>query len=758
MRNIKINEAETIFEPFWDSGESYPDHHKYTCLSQYRIATGNQGEVSPQWNAVQIEILPGRTDGYPIVMERDCALDIAGYDRFRLYARIPERIEFIVTCVIDGQERDVLHRTGYGSDGEYTGEISGKLITSIRLSFRNLTNVKSSAELTWMGLSNHEKELAMLSEKNPYTPDWEGCFRDDEIDFTPQLGVFFDAEGLEALREKVKSEPFARIMDNLRAQAEENLAIEPEQYVGDYVNNRDRRWVRDRDVDKPDLRESMKILAFVGLMDKNREMLRMACRMALTLAHCRYFCESIMGVFPGATWHHRSFLEGDTCVALSCVLDWAGGLLTWHGSNIIFDAMIIKGLPRMDADIKTMDYIWEMNQGSVFSSRLVITLIALAKRYGRYAVRVEEAERDMLAMWENYMQPDGGDAEGPAYWDFTLQSMSVALRLLAAWHGKSLAEYLPNSIKRSADFGEAVLTGDGFCYQPLNDTHPGNHFSAKTVALLAEAGAGKVWQEMNNHILMKGEDLSIDDVIFGRYYENVGFGETKRVFLSLPDTGITTLRRSTVDLGMVSFTAVSGVSTFGHDHADKGSFLLEAEGQPLLIDPGVVNYSDADVGMICLSERHNMITAVSDGHHLSQGREDLAFSAKVLEARYANGVFSYATDVTSSWGGVFGKNVRTVTSRDPHSYIVEDDLAIDPALQVCFILNTYGDIHLSEGDISITYAGVRARILPRGWKPDKAEAHPYGTDGEKKPVNRLCLYRSGCETYRLTTEILLSRA
>ena len=37
MCNVKINEAESIFEPFWDSGESYPNHQKYSSLSGYEV-------------------------------------------------------------------------------------------------------------------------------------------------------------------------------------------------------------------------------------------------------------------------------------------------------------------------------------------------------------------------------------------------------------------------------------------------------------------------------------------------------------------------------------------------------------------------------------------------------------------------------------------------------------------------------------------------------------------------------------------------
>ena len=756
MRNVRINEAETIFETFWDSGESYPNHHKYTCLSQYTVTTDGKGEIAPSWNCVRIALYPGPSEDFPITMERSCALNIKDYDRFRLFARIPERVEFIVECVIDGETRRVIRSRGRGGDGEYTEAISGDMITGIRFSFRNTSGVSAFAELTWLGLSNHEKEAAMLAQETPYTPDWEGCFRDD-ADMTPQMGLFFDARGLEVLRKKVDDAPFNRIMNKIREKAEEYLAIEPERYVGDYLNTGDRRMVRERDAEKPNLKSIMPTLAFVGLMDRNETMLRMACRMALSVAHSRYFCESIMGVFPGATWHHRSFLEGDTCEALSFVLDWAGGLLTWHGANIIYDAMIIKGLPRMDADVKTMDYIWEMNQGPVFTSRLVTTLIALSKRYPRYAARVDEAEKDLMTMWNNYMQPDGGDAEGPAYWDFTLSYMSTALRLLARHHGMSLADYLPNTIRESVDFAEAILTGDGFHYMPVNDAHPGGHFSEKTVGLLAEANMGDIWRLLNNRLLESDDQVSISDVIFGQIYDIKDMGESKRVFISLPDTGVMTLRRNTTSLGTVSLSAFSGVSTFGHGHADKGSFIIEAGSTPLLIDPGVVNYSDADVDVIGLSERHNVITAVIGGRHLSQGHENPSLSAKVLEAKYKNGSFSYATDITRSWNGVFDMNIRRIRSDDPLRYVIEDELEIAPSYGVCFVLNTYGDIHMTDEGAVILDSGKKVAVVPRNWKPDKIEFAPCGTDGNKRLVNRLCLYVSGRSSYHLITEIRLSK-
>jgi hypothetical protein len=572
----------------------------------------------------------------------------------------------------------------------------------------------------------------------------------------PQLGIFFDEKGLEAIREKVKTPGFKEAMDHLRERAQSGLTIEPERYVGEFCTNHDYRWVREEDRQKPELSTIMSDLAFVGLVDEDPDMLKMACRMALTLAHSTYFCESIMGVFPGAAWHHRSFFEAVICSALVRVLDWAGSLLSWHGKNVIHDAMIMKGLPRMDADVKTMDYIWKMNQGPDFTSGIIITLLALSRRFPRYIPRIDEAERDLLSMWDQYVLSDGGAGEGPIYWSFTMYSMSDALYLLARYHGMSIAEYLPASVRKSALYGEALFTDNGYTYEPVNDAGVNGVYSKQAVRLLAAADAGNIWRSLNDRLLdQPGGRLS--DVIFGERYGVTASKADLREFISLPVTGHTTLRRQTEDMGTVSLHAVSGTITFGHAHGDKGSFLLEADETPLLIDRGCGSYSGADNNTIEKSERHNVVTAVKDGIHLTEDAKDPACSATVLRSEYENGVFTYETDVTATWKGVFGKNVRRITSDDPHRYVIEDELEISPEYEVCFVLNTYGQITETDGGFLIEDGGKRLAVIPRNWRPDKVEAGPYGRNGNGRPVNRLCLYRGGAEHCRLTTELILSR-
>ncbi len=756
MRSVKINEAETIFEPYWDSGESYPDHHKYTCLSQYRVGPAGAGETSVNWCSVRVALTAQEGDARtPFCMERDCKLRVAGYDRLILFACVPQSVEFRLVCAVDGREQTVLSCTGKGKQGEYAGEIRGEWVTGLRLEFTNTAPEESVVDLSWMGLQNTEKKAALLARESPYTPDWEGCFS-GEIEMKPQLGVFFDEKGLEAIREKVKTPGFKEAMDHLRERAQSGLTIEPERYVGEFCTNHDYRWVREEDRQKPELSTIMSDLAFVGLVDEDPDMLKMACRMALTLAHSTYFCESIMGVFPGAAWHHRSFFEAVICSALVRVLDWAGSLLSWHGKNVIHDAMIMKGLPRMDADVKTMDYIWKMNQGPDFTSGIIITLLALSRRFPRYIPRIDEAERDLLSMWDQYVFSDGGSGEGPNYWRHTLCSMSDALYLLARYHGMSIAEYLPASVRKSALFGEALFTDDGYTYVPVNDADVNGVYSRQEVGLLAAADAGNIWRSLNDRLLDQPGG-GISDVIWGKRYGVTASKADLREFISLPVTGHTTLRRQTEDVGTVSLHAVSGAIVFGHAHGDKGSLLLEADETPLLIDRGRASYSGTENIVLEKSERHNVVTAVKDGIHLTQETEDPACGAAVLRSEYENGVFTYETDVAASWKGVFHKNVRRITSDDPHRYVVEDELEIDPEYEICFVLNTYGQITETDGGFLIEDGGKRLAVIPRNWRPDKVEAGPYGRNGNGRPVNRLCLYRGGAEHCRLTTELILSR-
>lgn len=737
MRNVKINEAESIFETFWDVGESYPNNEKYSCLTQYKINADDGSTVRNDWASVEIKL--GKNG--KIVMERDCKLEIVGYDIFRFCASLPHDTEFSISCVTDGKTSEILHGTGCDRNKEYNGKICGNVISHIKAEFVNNGYETCVGNLLWFGLSNAEKEKKMLAEKNPYDENWEGCFN-DKGEICPQYGIYFDNDELKELRKKLAKPPFAAHMDLLRNEAKAAMNLRPEDDIGDYVHKKFMRFIRERDTDKTVWVEEMQKLAFVGLVDEDIDMLKMACRAALSVAHCRYFCESVIGVFPGATWHHRSFTEESICKALVCVLEWAGGLLTWHGKNIIYDAIIMKGLPRIDADIKTMDYIWNMNQGTAFSSSLVVILIALSKRYPRYSVRVDEAERDMLAMWDNYVCADGGSTEGPQYWDFTLSQMTDALYLLARHRNVPVEEYAPKNIKKSLNYAKATLSEVNNMYIPINDAHMNLTFSGGLCTFAAAVSGDETFKKLSNdalHILPENTEREIARLIFAKEFETTENVRSEE-FISLPETGVSCIRRKTKEFGMTAFYGVCEKILFGHSHADKGSFILEANGKALLIDRGVCNYNNPYVRTIQSAESHNLTVAVKDGKFMTQKVFDETIKVRVLRDEYKNGVYYYAADVTEPWQGYFKKNIRRIISPNPYLYIIYDDIEISDDTNTCFILNTYGNISKKDGRYVIADDDCAVNIYPVHGYIDKTDIGENGTDGVGKPVNRLCMY------------------
>jgi len=68
--------------------------------------------------------------------------------------------------------------------------------------------------------------------------------------------------------------------------------------------------------------------------------------------HCDLWVHSFMGALPGTTGHPRSFSESYLLRPLPLVLDWAGHCLTSAGRELVADAMILKGLARIESDFR----------------------------------------------------------------------------------------------------------------------------------------------------------------------------------------------------------------------------------------------------------------------------------------------------------------------------------------------------------------------------------------------------------------------
>jgi len=282
---IPINEAEAIFEPFWDQHIS--------LLPQWRLNTEAAAGLPPACNPRALQFWCWATlkwdrapVGRPIVVfERAMRVRIAGYDRLMLRLGMPEHIRLQVDAVVDGQARRLLtDAPGTGGPHEFEAPIAGEILEHLRLTLTSERDQADEAWLQWIGLADAVKRAAMLAQPNPFDASWTPWLlpADAEPVFAPRFGFFFDAADLPAIRRRAASAAYQPLMEQMRARARQAMAFHktPEDQVGPVIGTGDiwKIQARERDWDTYPFFSEAPLIAFVGLVNEDKELLRFAAR------------------------------------------------------------------------------------------------------------------------------------------------------------------------------------------------------------------------------------------------------------------------------------------------------------------------------------------------------------------------------------------------------------------------------------------------------------------------------------------------
>ncbi|MCL5998050.1 MAG: hypothetical protein M1546_18665 [Chloroflexi bacterium] len=600
----------------------------------------------------------------------------------------------------------------------------------------------------------------MASRASPYSPDWPGALLQAgaaETDaLQPQIGIFFGGEELETLRHKLTTGYLAPAFDQLRQQAQKDMHLIPEAEIGRLVPWPLRIFGRNRDMHKTLTAGVMERLAFVGLIDRNPEMSNMAARMALSAAHCEYWCESPMGIFPGASWHHRSFTEEIYCRACALVLDWAGFCLTPHGKQVIRDAIIMKGLPRIESDFKRMEYIRHMNQGIVFSSGRIIGTISLLPAYPRYRSLVEEAERDLHEMIDDYVHADGDTLEGMAYWNYTFSQSMPLFYALARYHGQTLQAYATPSLIKTGDYALGMLStaGDGTTYLPINDAHADQAYSPGLVAAYCQISTRLEWRNLYAnmmqttqiapdlyHMILAPQDLALARPLV----------EPK--FVAFPDVGQASTIRHDPEVGYTHLHLCSGPAFWGHYDEDKGSFILEAAGEVLALDRGVSNYDHPEANLMGFASRHNMVYPERpDGAEVHQPTD--VPGARLVSTLNGDGVVAVTSDNAAAWPrGLFKTNLRRIFSPSATLFVFDDEVETEAPWAVSFRVHSVYPMRADGPAFWVQGERASLRIMPLNWTPVTAGMDVLGMESHLQSVNLLRLVTPTATAHRLLTAV-----
>ena len=761
----KFNIAEAIIEPYYDGGESdmkYPET-KLSMLPHYTQETDTPSLVraSQTWHSVNVDFDGCKPGGSFFEMKREFRLDVSDYDTLRLFGAMPKCMETTVSVKYDGAWHTLDTFPGNDTTSEHNMPLPCKVLEGVGYRFFLQENKPASATLHWLGLVNQPLLETYLRQKTGmYSPEWEDYLKPEDGAFEPQIGIWFDKDELETLRKKVYSPLLAPYYAQMKAEAEKHLSDEPEKNIGDFIGKPDRRYVLDRSMDNPDTSSLMQTMAFVGLIEKRADMMRMAARMALSAAHCTWWTEGPMGMLPGCPWHHRSFTEEVYARGCAIVLDWAGDFLTQYGRTCILDAIAMKALPRMESDYRRMEYIRHMNQGICFNWGRLAGLLAMESAYPRYDIRIEEAERELVEMIEEYVLSDGGTMEGPGYWAYTFSQALPQFYLLSRWHKKTFEEYASETLLKTGEHALSLLSikNDGAEALPLNDAHGGYYTPALMAAyarlspnpdygraISAAFAAGKVTTSLELLILVPDE-LPEEKTL------------CRRGFMSLPALGQTRITREDDALGAVDLFLMGGPAYFGHYHSDKGSFILETADETFACDRGVTGYSHPDTNLLQLPGYHNLLCPeLPDGSICKQVADDNdGTGAKLVSADFSGGVFDALVDTTGAWpNGFITKNTRRITSSCAREYLIEDVMELFDTMAVSFRLNTRMPMEKIPTGVVVRGEKADLYVEPVDWTPENISIAPESVDGDLESVNLLRMFAAPAKAHHLKTKLTL---
>lgn len=679
MLNIPIDEHASILEPYYDSSESYKGHHKYCVNDNYTVFP--DGALSQAWDGARIEVSPGT----PTVLKRENVnADVTGYNRFRLFGIIPKTVHVRLYCngelVLDGIGPG---RTAY-LDGEI--KINHTSINSITYEFEASGVAPTTVSLHYLGMLSDKPRP-----KSPFTGEWEGFFAD-----TPDYGIYMDYlindKELIALRDKIKHEPYKSVYEKARETALKAMEDSPEDKIARTVYKHHREPISISGAEQ---------LAIVGQIEGNKDMLRMACRYALSLASCEYWCADVMETIPMVTWHHRSFTESEVARKICLVIWLAGGLLTWHGLNYLYNALIMKALPRIEADFMTMDYIYKCNQGIAFMHGYVESLITLSSVYPRYKQKIEEAKRLMEEMYTNVFGTDGSFEEGAMYLDFTMRHYLPVIHYLSRFTNQSVSEVAGDKLRQISKYALSVLTESGTLLA-FGDCGPKVRYKLLMPAMLYRATGDTRWAA----VFKKSGVSTIVEAVIAASSDipdiDIPFVEE---FSYSPKAGVCKVLRDGIMLAVNS-----GPSNDTHCHCDKGSFLVYKDGD-MIVPDFYASYQMADSVSMFKTGNHSLAIPVLDGKITEQhrGRE---YCSVVEKAQYQNGVFEFVCDNSGMWdSSEIRLAKRHIYSDKPNELVITDEFEFSCDAEVEFRLNFKDESRIGVTPVNWEPAGSQTVTL-----------------------------------------------
>lgn len=519
--------------------------------------------------------------------------------------------------------------------------------------------------------------------------------------------IIFTAEAEKQLRSKLQSdqEVFA-VYQKVKQYADRTLTLAPVK--------REKQGRRLLAVSRETLKRTLS-LAMVYRMEQDEKYLQRLEKELITV--CNF-----------SDWNPDHFLDvAEMAVALSLPLDWLADELSPATKKAIHQALVEKAFKPSIGINQTRTWWWnsEHNWNLVCHGGLAVAALAIYEEEPDLASHILNRSYQQLPLGLKPYFPDGAYNEGPSYWFYATNYLTLSLSAFESSLGTGFDFINTKGIKESALFTEVTAgpSGDYFNYF---DASLKGYRSISHLGLLAwfspRIGANylegfhntddtKAWIEKQSY----DRFTPLHTLSLAQMPDRLPSVKLPQAWLAGGHSPVGVLRPKD---GNGLYLAAKGGSAYdNHGNMDAGAFIIEWKKIRWALDLGNQNYAalEATIGSNALwdrgqdSERWTLLSKNNFGHNtLSINEAPHLVKARALVA--SSDLEDHSPSFAFDLGPLFGKNVdqavRTFQRIDTQTIRIKDDIQVNKNTKlVRWQLLTTAEVDLQKEGILLSQDG-----------------------------------------------------
>ena len=484
--------AEAIIDPLWDP--------QLSELSRWQVEPGVEHglRVYQNWCWAGFEWARKPARGPALRMSRRFDVDCTGYDHLIISVMAPANAILRLEATTDRGRIAFEAPPAPNEKKEYAIDLLGAVrLEEVALEIEAADDGMANGWINWIGLQNAALLPRHLAQFERFDARWEAYLKPESYEptFTPSHGILINADELAAFRAEHDAFVAQHGASPYTVAADAAARLVPEQMIHDTVNFwTDTRYCRERDTSHLLLRHGP-AAAVAGLLLRDKALLRLAARYALSLAMCEHWDDGFICAFPGSNFEHRCFVQSLCVHETALILDLAGELFTDIGREFVLRRIAEEGLGSINFNTWKHEYIFHCNQLAWFTPGRMLGYLTLEQTMPRAKPYTELAHADLIESLGYTILPDGGYVEGPTYFRCVARDGGLSLFYYARGRGKPYRSVIPDVMARTADFGAAVAsTDESTDVIPICDARP--IMEQEGVAVMAALLPDSAWVGM----------------------------------------------------------------------------------------------------------------------------------------------------------------------------------------------------------------------------------------------------------------------